>query len=302
MYKKESAFVSAVVYASNNTDKLLGFITDLFNEMEKHFTNYEIVIVDNCNPDIEPVKNALAAKISTSDSITIVRMSEVQSLEACMRAGVDVAIGDFVYEFEGISYDFDTDAIWEAYQKAQKGYDIVNAEIKNNSLSRTMYYDIFNKFSRSQYNLYAVAFRLVSRRTINRIISLDLDIDWRNAAYANCGLQSGSIEYGSKASPKKNRDIFLAIDSFLLYTDLPKKASLWMGIIGGILVVFNIIMSALAYKWSSVAFNISLSLCMVIVIMLLMMLVCYLSLLLRTADSRKKYLVDGIEKLQRAKE
>ena len=39
MYKKESAFISAVVYASNNTDKLLGFITDLFNEMEKHFTN-----------------------------------------------------------------------------------------------------------------------------------------------------------------------------------------------------------------------------------------------------------------------
>jgi len=302
MFKKESAFVSAVVYASNNMDKLFLFIMELFSEMEKHFTNYEIVIVDNCNPDMESVKNALTAKIATNDSITIVRMSEVQSLEACMRAGVDVAVGDFVYEFEGISYDFHTDAIWEAYQEAQRGYDIVNAEIKNNSLSRTMYYDIFNKFSRSQYNLYAVAFRLVSRRTINRIISLDLDIDWRNAAYANCGLRSGSIEYGAKASPKKNRDVFLAIDSFLLYTDLPKKASIWMGIIGSILVIFSVIMSVLTYGWSSAAFNISLSLCIAIVIMLLLLLVCYLSLLLRTTSSRKKYLVDSIEKLQRAKE
>lgn len=302
MSKKESAFVSAVVYSCSNSDHLLPFITELFGEMEKHFQNYEIVIVDNCNPNMESVREELTRRISASDSITIVHMSEIQSLEACMRAGVDVAVGDFVYEFEGINYDFYTNAMWKAYQKAQEGYDIVNAEIKNNSMSRTMYYDIFNRFSRSKYDLYAVAFRLVSRRTINRIISLNLDIDWRNAAYANCGLKSGSIEYGAKASSKKNRDVFLAIDSFLLYTDLPRKASVWLGVIGGVLVVLSMVIAGLTANWINVALGITLSLCIAIVILLLLMSVYYLSLLLRTSDSRKKYLVDGIEKLQRTKD
>lgn len=301
MSKKESAFISAVVYSCSNSDKLFSFTLELFNELEKHFANYEIVIVDNCNPNIESVKSELTARISASDSITIVHMSEVQSLEACMRAGVDVAVGDFVYEFEGISYDFNTDAMWKAYRKAQEGYDIINAEIKNNSISRTMYYNIFNKFSKSKYDLYAVAFRLVSRRTINRIISLNLDIDWRNAAYANCGLKSESIEYGAKASPKKNRDIFLAIDSFLLYTELPRKVSIWMGAVGVALIVLSIFMASLTAEWTSTVLSVSLCLSSVIIIALLLLSVYYLSLLLRTSDSRKKYLVDGIEKLQRTK-
>lgn len=301
MVKKESAFVSAVVYSCSNSDDLLPFVTELSQEMKKHFANYEIVIVDNCNPNMESVKSALTTSISANDSVTIVHMSEVQSLEACMRAGVDVSVGDFVYEFEGISYDFHTDAMWEAYEKAQEGYDIVNAEIKSNSVSRTLYYNLFNKFSRSKYDLYAVAFRLVSRRTINRVISLNLDIDWRNAAYANCGLRSGTVEYGEKASGKKNRDIFLAIDSFLLYTDLPRKASIWLGTAGGILIVFSMIMAGLTVPWADAAFGVSLSLCAAIMITLLLMSVYYLSLLLRTSDSRKKYLVDGIEKLQRAR-
>ena len=301
MSKKESAFISAVVYSCSNSDNLLSFILELFNEMEKHFANYEIVIVDNCNPNMESVKSELTARISASDSITIVHMSEVQSLEACMRAGVDVAVGDFVYEFEGISYDFDTDGMWKAYQKAQEGYDIVNAEIENNSVSRTMYYNIFNRFSRSKYDLYAVAFRLVSRRTINRVISLNLDIDWRNAAYANCGLKSGSIEYGAQASSNKNRDIYLAIDSFLLYTELPRKISIWLGAAGGALIVLSIIMAGLTAEWADTALNMSLCLCGVVIIGLLLLSVYYLSLLLRTSDSRKKYLVDGIEKLQRTK-
>ena len=301
MSKKESAFVSAVVYSSGNSEQLLPFVIDLFGEMKKHFVNCEIVLVDNCNPNMDIIKNTLTSKISANDSITIVHMSEVQGLEACMRAGIDVAVGDFVYEFESINYDFHTDAVWIAYQKAQEGYDIVNAEIKNNSILRTMYYALFNKFSRSKYNLYAVAFRLVSRRTINRVISLNLDIDWRNAAYANCGLRSGSIPYGAKASSQKNRDIFLAIDSFLLYTDLPKRTSIWLGGIGGILIVFSMIMVSLTTEWTNNVLSIPLLLCVAIIIILLLMCVYYLSLLLRTSGLRKKYLVDGVEKLQRTK-
>ena len=302
MPKMETAFISNVVYSSAaHVEDLLMFVNHVTAEMKKHFASYEIVIVNNCNPNMAAIKNALITGISANDCITIVHMSEVQSLEACMRAGVDVAVGDFVYEFESLSYDFNTDALWKAYQKAQEGYDIVNAEIKKNSLSRAIYYNVFNQFSKSQVNLYASAFRLVSRRAINRITSLNLDIDWRNAAYANCGLKTGTIEYNLKANVRKNRNVFLAIDSFLLYTDLPGKAVFCLASTGGVFTVLCIILACLKFSWTDAAFKILLTLCIALIMAVVLISFHYLSLLLRTSRLHKKYLVDGIEKLQRSK-
>ena len=301
MSKKESVFVSSVVYANNSSEGLLQFIESLYREMDLHFNHFEIVIVDNCVPNISLISDAIKSQFLESDAITIVHMSEIQNIETCMRAGVDVAIGDFVYEFEGLDYNFNSDTMWKAYQKALEGYDIVNAEIKDNSFSRALFYKMFNKFSRSQVDLYAVAFRLVSRRAINRVISLDLCVDWRNAAYATCGLKTGSVDYGTKASSKKNRDFYLAIDCFLLYSNLPRKIATRLGILGGIFFIIGIIAACSSGAIPRVLYNVSLLSC-VFLLVLFSLMSYYQSLsTLKSSDMRKKYLVDGIEKLQRVK-
>uniref|UniRef100_UPI00325FE826 hypothetical protein n=1 Tax=Clostridium sp. NkU-1 TaxID=1095009 RepID=UPI00325FE826 len=44
-----------------------------------------------------------------------------------MNAGVDLAIGDFIYEFDNLLVEYDQDLIWKVYQRSLQGYDIVSA-------------------------------------------------------------------------------------------------------------------------------------------------------------------------------
>ena len=311
MSKKESAFISAVVYSCSNSDNLLSFILELFNEMEKHFANYEIVIVDNCNPNMESVKSELTARISASDSITIVHMSEVQSLEACMRAGVDVAVGDFVYEFDDIFVDYEPEVIMEVYHKLIEGNDIVAASSKGKlRLTSRVFYSLYNRTSRGKGKIGPETFRIVSRRAINRIKSMGQYIPYRKAVYMNCGLNTSTICYNSKDVNVriKNKTVAserttLALDSFIYFTNALERISaimcgiflfLTMGM--GIYIAFDIFngtntvegwlstMSFLAFGFFGV-------------FALLTIILKYLSVLLNLIFRQQRYLVSDIEKV-----
>ena len=44
-----------------------------------------------------------------------------------MDAGIDMSIGDFVFEFDNTTLDFDSEMIMTIYYRSLKGYDIVSA-------------------------------------------------------------------------------------------------------------------------------------------------------------------------------
>lgn len=300
--RKIEVFVSAVVYLNDNCERVIGFIDQLITQLDSFYSHYEVIVVDDC---CKKQDEFLVDYLSTTNNknITVVHMSVKQGIETCMRAGIDTAIGDFVYEFDTFEFDFESDLVAKAYKKAIEGNDIVSVEIKKNSLSRNIFYRLFNRFSNTDYDIHASVFRLVSRRAINRVLSLNMNCEFRQAVYASCGLKNGSVEYQGMASKKKSRDVSLAIDSFILYTNLPKTVcieSIRVLIALCVLFIPMVILNCVYDERVIQSILIVLVMCGILVCgICLIFLLTSIRLLIKGSNGQNNYLIENIQKIEK---
>ena len=236
MNDKEIKFVSVVIYVHNAENRIEPFLDVIIKTMEENFEHSEIICVNDCSNDNSV---SLIKKISNnanSASISVVNMSYFHGLELSMDAGMDLAIGDFVFEFDNTNLDFDPDMIMKIYEHSLTGYDIVSASPdKREKLSSRLFYKIFGSFSELPYYMTTESFRILSRRVINRISSMNKTIPYRKAIYAGSGLKTDNIRYKVKSIDKKRKDSAeqkyrssLAIDTLIIFTELGYKISFWM--------------------------------------------------------------------------
>lgn len=234
---KEKNFLSAVVYVRNQEKQISIFLNQLSDILEDNFQKYEIICVNDASIDatVEVIKDVVAKR--EKSSITLLNMSFFQGMEMSMNAGMDLAIGDFVYEFDNAVMDYPVETIMQIYRRTLEGHDIVSAAAKDKQrASSSMFYSVFNKHTNYEYKLKTESFRILSRRAINRISAMNKTIPYRKAVYANCGLSCDTIEYTStipgfasqlsKADKASRRN--LAIDALMLFTDVGYKFAITM--------------------------------------------------------------------------
>ena len=302
---KEKNFISAVVCLREDAPDAVPFLSELDRQLNEHFEQYEIVAVnDGCTPAaVDRVREY--ARANLQKPLTLVHMSLRQGTELCMNAGLDMAIGDFVYEFDSTCMDWDAGLIWQAYQKALEGNDIVNVCPTKATGTSRMFYHVFNAFHRSPYKLRTEAFRLVSRRAINRVHAVSDDLPYRKAAYAASGLKMEQILYEGSAPSKQQGRMDLAVDSLALYTDAGYKLS--AGVAGCMLLLTLVELIYTLYiffgrghaieGWTTTMFVLTMGFFGVFAI--LAMVLKYLSLLVKLVFTKQKYLVENIEKIQK---
>lgn len=308
---KEKNFVSAVVYCCNDSDYITPFIQSLDAVLFANFLKYEIIVVnDASNDNSSLLVKDYAHKVNAGvneHTITLLNMSYRQGLEASMNAGTNLAIGDFVFEFDSICDDYDMNLLMDVYHHSLKGNDIVSARSakKNRWVSRR-YYHIFNKYARLQHAIGTETFRIISRRAINRIHSMTQIIPYRKAAYANCGLPIYSITYqpNKVTSKKRYADAWrVAIESLWLYTDVPFRSTMLLAIfmlvvsmaVGVYAVVYRLLGSPVE-GWTTTIFFMSFGFSGLFII--LAMIIRYMQTLVRLNFRKKDYLFESIEKLQ----
>ena len=96
---KEKNFISAVVYLHNDGAQAVRFFKALNAVLDQHFEQYELVAVDDaCADDTIPTLRDWAKALEKP--LTILHLSLHQGRETAMNAGLDAAIGDYVYEFD----------------------------------------------------------------------------------------------------------------------------------------------------------------------------------------------------------
>ena len=172
---------------------------------------------------------------------------------------------------------------------------MVSVEPKRNNASRVLFYKLFNKYSNADYDVNASAFRLVSRRAINRVLELNMSSAFRQAVYASCGLKNSRIEYKGSASPQKARGLSLAIDSFLLYTDFSKHfCSTTMLFIVVLLIagIVGVVVDGIGWM-----FSVSVLVGVLLILTDIIFLLYYARLILKERDTN--YLISNIEKIQK---
>jgi len=308
---KEKNFISAVVYVNNNESTIGYFLENLIKVLSSRFLKFEVICVnDACTDNSIEIIRSVADK-SQNISISVINMSLYQGREAAMNAGVDLSIGDFVYEFDNTLIDYDLKIITDIYEKSLEGYDIVNASPKNNTHKTSkLFYIIFNKFSNNQYKINTETFRIVSRRTINRINSINKTIPYRKAIYSNCGLKLYNVLYSAKKSEKikmnkklKKDRTKTAFDTLILFTDVSYKISISIAFIMMFITLFVSVYTIYIFfssdpvrGWTTTMLLLSFGFFMIFAIFTI--IIKYLSIIVRMIFKNSRYFVESIDKLR----
>lgn len=309
MVNKEKNFVSAVIYVHNAENRIENFLRMVIGVMEENFEHSEIICVNDCSND-----NSLSIikKVSSSaseTSISVINLSYFHGLEMAMNAGVDMSIGDFVFEFDNTYQDFEPSVIMDIYRHSLKGFDIVSASPdKKERLSSKLFYTVFDKFNDISYKMTTESFRILSRRVINRISSMNKTVPYRKAVYANCGLKTDNIRYSVsqghrlKDKEEKNYRKKLAVDSLILFTDVGYKFSIGMTAFMMFVSVFMLIYCLVTYLtanpvegWTTMI--LFLSIAFLGLFGILTIIIKYLQIIIDIVFKRKHYSFESIEKL-----
>ena len=236
--------------------------------------------------------------------LTILHMSTYHGLENAMNAGLDAAIGDYVYEFDSTELCYPAELIFKAYQTALQGSDIVSVCPRTVRGGSSLFYKVFNAHSQSAYQLRTDAFRLVTRRAINRVHASSAHLPYRKAAYAASGLKMTDLEFDGQLTVKSKGRFNLALDSLALYTNAGFKASMTVTLCMLALALAELVYTLVVFitghpveGWTTTMFVITVGFSGLFAV--LTIVVKYLSLLVDLVFKQQKYLVESIEKLQK---
>ena len=305
--EKEQNFISAVVYVRNNERTLKAFLEHVYSEMDRLFNEFEIICVNDASKDRSEEIIREFAK-GAEHAVTLVNMGYAQGTELGMNAGEDIAIGDFVYEFDQAIVIWPSDMIEKLYRKMQEGYDIISACPEGKGrLSSRLFYGVFNRYSNIKTKLRTEAFRLTSRRAINRVSAMNHVQMYKKAANANSGLKQTFLTFAEakveKVDYKSRKErSSLAMNSLLLFTDVGYKIAFVMSIVmlifAAIVGIYTVIVFATGHPvegWTPIM--IFLAIGFFVLFAILTFVIKYLSLILNLNFRRQRYIVQDVEKL-----
>lgn len=316
MANKEKNFASAVIYVHNAENRIGQFLRLVMEVLEENFEYAEIICVNDSSEDGSLNVIRKIGQSSAAVSVSVVNMSCFHGLEVAMNAGVDLSIGDYVFEFDNTVADFDRSEIMAVYRRALGGgYDIVSAvPDRRERLSSKLFYRVFDRFADTAYRMHTESFRILSRRVINRVDSMNRTVPYRKAVYAKQGLRTDSIRYktvgGAAVSQDRQERKYragLAVDSLLLFTEVGYRFSVTMTVlmmaVSAFMIAYSVVVFATANPvagWTTTILFLSVAFFGLFGI--LTIVIKYLQLLVHLMFRRKHYSFEGIEKLTKTGE
>ena len=303
MRDKEKSFMSGVVYLHNDSDSAVKFLDTINQVFKEHFETYELIVVNDASTD-ESVEKIKAWAQDHDSMLTLINMSRYHGREDAMNAGIDTAIGDYVYEFDSTQMPYESNLIYNAYETAIEGNDIVCVCPNHMKLGSRLFYKIFNSSSNTKYQIQTEAFRLVTRRAINRVHTSNLYMPYRKAAYAASGLSMVAITFDGQVTDSQIGRASLAIDSLALYTNAGFKISIGVTAFMAAVALFALLYTVVIYilgkpieGWTTLMLVITFGFLGLFVI--ISILIKYASLSIDMSFRRQKYLIENIERINR---
>jgi Glycosyltransferases involved in cell wall biogenesis len=310
MTNKEKNFASAVVYIHNAENRVEIFLTTIMEVMEENFEHSEIICVNDSSDDNSLNLIKKVSVLASTTSISVINMSYFHGLELSMNAGVDMSIGDFVFEFDNTYLDFASSVVMDIYHTLLKGYDIVSASSdRKEKFTSKIFYKVFDRYTDLSYKMTTESFRVLSRRVINRISSMNKTVPYRKAIYASCGLKTNNIKYKSidhtivLSDKKEHKFRFgLAVDSLILFTEVGFSFAKIMTVFMMLMSIFMTLYSIMIYATSNPVAGwtttiLFLSVAFFGIFGVLTIIIKYLQLLVDLVFKRKHYSFESIEKL-----
>lgn len=307
MAAKEKNYISAVIYLGNEKGHAKPFLQELTSRLSSRFEYYELVFVNDASMDgTEQEVREFLSGLENQPPVTMIHMSLSQGLELAMNAGLDMAIGDFVYEFDSMQLVYPGEMIDNAYDTSlNQSADIVMVvPSKNRNALSSVFYNMFRISGSYNRKLQTNVFRLLSRRAINRVHSISPTMPYRKAAYTASGLKVETLRFeGNAGKFKEDLRFSRALDSLVLYTEMGYKVSLGISALMLLLMiasmvytlVLNLNGTPLQEGWTTTMMLLTGGFFGVFVLLSIVMK--YLSLLVDLIFKKQKYLIESVEKI-----
>lgn len=308
---KEKNFISIVTYIRNNEKSVERFLLEMDQFLYNKFLSYEFVFVnDNSNDNSLEIIKKLADKVH--GNVIVVNLAWQHKIELAMLAGDDIAIGDFIFEFDSPIMDFDINKIWEVYNTCLSGYDIVAASPnKPLKFSSKLFYRFLNKISYRNMELTTETFRILSRRALNRILTSKEKTRYRKALYHYSGFDTTIVNYEpiSKAGIKNeisfSEKTRVGSDVLICNSDIGTKAAGLLStlffilsiIAGGFAIISYITVENIEPGWTTLMLFMSAAFTGMFLI--LAILAKYMVTLLSEVQDRPSYIFRSVDRLSK---
>ncbi len=241
---KQHKFVSAVIRCRDAENRIAHFLRAVDAALDELFDAFEIVVVNDASTDA----STRVVKEVASDlhgAVSVIEMAHHHGIEAAMVAGLDRAMGDFVFEFEDTYLDFPVDVLRRMYDTAVGGYDIV-AAVPASVPSRTrIFYRWCNRFSSFDPPLAYERLRVSSRRAVDAMLQQRERVRYRQVLYRLTGYSYARIEYPPDARLSRGgpNDLRFALDVIFSVTEAGVRVARAFVVIFAVLAVLSIVSS-----------------------------------------------------------
>jgi len=304
---KQKTFVSAVVYVRNAEKEIGGFLETLYGVLGANFEKFEIICVNDASADGSKAVIKNLAGSFDGCMLSVLNMGWYHGVESAMLAGVDLAIGDFVFEFDSVTSDYAPELIMRVYERSLQGYDIVSCGCGNTRAASRIFYSVYNRHSGTQYKLRSETFRVISRRAINRVHSMSVNQPYRKALYSNCGLKADYIAYKPETKGRKRAQTLkdpqdTALTSLILFTDVAYKITLALTFLMMFATLGTAVYVVAVYLLGNPAEGYTTMMLFMAgaffaLFAVLSVVIKYLSVMLGLIFSKQKYVIESIEKI-----
>jgi dolichol-phosphate mannosyltransferase len=196
------------------------------------------------------------------------------------------------------------------YRRSLQGFDIVSAvPNRKERFTSRQFYNLFGKCTNRSYHMHTESFRVLSRRVINRIGSMNRTVPYRKAIYVSQGLKTDSVTYTPTVNTIMKYDkqqrryrATLAVDSLMLFTDVGYRFSRMMTVVMMIMSVFMLVYSIVVFAMANPVEGWTTTILFLSVVFfglfgILTVVIKYLQLIVNLVFKRKQYSFEGIEKI-----
>ena len=304
---KHKNFISAVVYVYNAENEIESFLKMLYGVLNANFEKFEIICANDASSDNS--KNIIKSLAGSFNNciLSIINMGYYHGVESAMLAGVDLAIGDFVFEFDSTVRDYAPELIMQVYERSLQGFDIVSCGNERTRASSKIFYSVYNRHSGTQYKLKSETFRIISRRAINRVHSMSVNLPYRKALYSNCGLKADYINYKPVSTNAKQMQMLknphdTALTSLILFTNVAYKITLiftfimMIATLGAIIYVISVYLLGNPVEGYT-TMMLFMAGAFFALFAVLSVIIKYLSVILGLIFNKQRYVVESIEKV-----
>ena len=249
---KLDCFVSVVSVIQNMGKTIDFYLNDLNRYLEKHFSDYEIVLIDQCSRDgtVESIEKLLT-KIP---SIRLIELAYPVYNDVAFSAGLENSIGDFIVIFEP---DTDpVDCILKIVKQCRAGSDVVIGVAKQRQSIMYRFIRPWIQFilHKIDYDLppNSTSLRCLSRRCVNTVTQTGRFHHQFSMRIARSGYPSSSFNYTLQKENKKLRTLkqgFKDATRLLVFNSTTPLR--WMSALGlaGSIFSFTIAFFALLIKF-----------------------------------------------------